>query len=85
MSELNLSKRQAQVFELVALGKTDKEIAEILKVKYSTVKTIYVALMEKLSIFSDLKGSKKNRIWTSLIYWQQHIEEFKNLKVEELI
>lgn len=85
MSELNLSKRQAQVFELVALGKTDKEIAEILKVKYSTVKTIYLALMEKLSIFSDLKGSRKNRIWASLIYWQQHIEEFKNLKVEELV
>lgn len=85
MNELNLSKRQAQVFELVALGKTDKEIAEILKVKYSTVKTIYVALMEKLSIFSDKKGSRKNRLWTSFIYWQHHIEEFKNLKVEELV
>jgi RNA polymerase sigma factor (sigma-70 family) len=47
-----LSEREREVFQLVAEGLTNKEVAEVLRISPATVETHRAHLMEKLSIHS---------------------------------
>jgi RNA polymerase sigma factor (sigma-70 family) len=47
-----LSEREREVFQLIAEGKTNKEIATLLSVSPSTVETHRAHIMEKLDLHS---------------------------------
>jgi RNA polymerase sigma factor (sigma-70 family) len=46
----NLTPRQREVLQLIAQGKSTKEIAQLLKVSVNTAKTHRQKLMEKLGV-----------------------------------
>ena len=50
-----LSEREREIFQLIAEGKTNKEIAEILGVSPSTIETLRGHIMEKLDVHSAVE------------------------------
>ena len=50
-----LSEREREVFQLIAEGKANKEIAEILRLSPSTVETHRARIMEKLDVHSAVE------------------------------
>ena len=50
-----LSEREREVFQLIAEGKVNKEIAEILRLSPSTVETHRARIMEKLDVHSAVE------------------------------
>lgn len=56
-----LTKREKEIINLIIKGKSNNEIADILKIAYNTLKTHLNNIYEKLNIKGD-KSTKKTQV-----------------------
>ncbi len=76
----SLTPRQKEVLKLMAFGKRTSEIAKILVVSLTTIKTHIKDIYETLCLTESAKGSSAIRIKAVNIYWQNNPRELKEFK-----
>lgn len=77
-----LTKRQYEILSLRARGKTTQAIAKEKAISVVTVKTHLSEIYNRTGIPVNSKNENFSvAIKIILLYWQNHIEEFKNFKI----
>lgn len=81
----SLSEREKEVLELISKGKKTKEVAKLLNISLTTVKTHITSIYEKLCVSTSDIGTSATRVKAITIYWKNNIEELKDFNLESLM
>lgn len=74
-----LSPRQKEILEYIALGKSDSEIASLLNIEKTTIRSHLESICDVLGVNEEGKRGTYRRIKASIEYWKHNQEKLCKL------